>query len=405
MFKKNKFLCVAVFIFLVIAGVSSVAAEQNFEGLKIPDLTGLVMTVEGPVAPESLGETLMHEHLFLNFWLPLDQPDRWEKLRSGLKPPTTRSELEVWNMPFSAQTRGLLLPMKEFQRNRDGYTLNDLSVAVKEVEAFKALGGKTIVDVTPMGLNRQPEKVVALAKKTGVNIVAGTGFYRKAWHPEDIDERSMNDLTRFIVKELVVGINDTKARAGIIGEIPAEDLVTEPQDSNEVRVLRAAARASRLTGAAITLHSDFSNMKNLPLSLDILEEEGADLSRVVVGHVANLASKDLPMLEDMLARGVYLEFDVLGNPWQLLMPTPPMLEAIVALLKKGYASQMLVSQDVCTKFQLLEFGGYGFTFFHAELIPYLKMMGVGNQDIEQILVHNPKRILTFVAPQALAANQ
>ncbi len=163
-------------------------------------------------------------------------------------------------------------------------------------------------------------------------------------------------------------------------------------------MLRAAARASRLTGAAITLHSDFSKMPNLHTSLDILEEEGADLSRVVVGHIATAAAADPAFLESLLRRGVYLQFDVLGNPLDLELPNRPMVDAIESLLLKGYSRRLLVSHDVCTKFQLREYGGYGFTFVQSVLVPHLLARGISTRAIDDLTVANPRRVLTFVRP-------
>ena len=365
---------------------SAVAVTGLAQGISVPDQSGRAMTVLGPIDPAQLGPTLMHEHLFIRFWVPLEEPERWSRL--GLRRPETAEELAIWNAPFTARDRMKLLTY--FQRNREGFTLDDLPTAVSEVQAYQALGGRTIVDVTTTGLNPQPEKLREVAKRTGANVVAGTGFYRRAWHPADMGQRSLDDLTQFVVREIAVGMGTTGIRAGIIGEIPAEDLVFEPRESDEVRVLRAAARASRLTGAAITLHSDFQKMKNLHTSVDILEEEGADLSRVVVGHIASVASADLSFLESLLRRGVYLQFDVLGNPLDLAIPNRPMVDAIEALIERGYSRRILVSHDVCTKFQLREYGGYGFTFVQSVLIPHLLGRGVSTRAITEITVENPE---------------
>jgi phosphotriesterase-related protein len=123
---------------------------------------------------------------------------------------------------------------------------------------------------------------------------------------------------------------------------------------------------------------------------------------VVVGHVASVASADLSFLESLLRRGVYLQFDVLGNPLDLELPNRPMVDAIETLIERGYAGRILVSHDVCTKFQLREYGGYGFTFVQSVLVPHLLRRGVSTRAIKEITVDNPRRILTFVKPAAPA---
>jgi len=139
-------------------------------------------------------------------------------------------------------------------------------------------------------------------------------------------------------------------------------------------------------------------MQHLHTGVDILEEEGADLSRVVLGHMTHEAASRPTLLESLLARGVYVQFDILGNPLDVAIPTRPMVDAIESLIMRGHSERVLVSQDVCTKMQLLQNGGYGFTFVHSVLVPWLRQRGVTTRAIDNLLVHNPRRVLTFVKP-------
>ena len=360
----------------------------------IPDQSGRVMTVRGLIDPSELGPTLMHEHLFIRFTLPTDQPERWARL--GLRVPETPEELALWNQPFTVRDR--LKLMGVFYRNQDAYNLDDVATAVSEVQAYQALGGRTIVDVTTTGIGPHPEKIREVGERTGINVGMGTGFYRYAWHPSDMARRSIDDLTAHMVRELTTGFGNTGIRAGIIGEIPAETIEFSPKESDEVRVLRAAARASRLTGAAITVHSDLRRVHRLHTAVDVLEDAGADLSRVVLGHMTHEAAGQPGLLESLVARGVYVQFDILGNPLDVEIPTRPMVDAIERLIMRGHSERILVSQDVCTKMQLLQNGGYGFTFVASILVPWLRRQGVPSPAIDNLLIHNPRRVLTFVAP-------
>lgn len=389
-----------IMIFLMALSSSVLSGGIRYQGVDIPDLSGQAMTVLGPIDPDKIGHSLMHEHLFFDFWLPLDQPQRWAMI--GMKPPATKQELAIWHEKVTASNRAKLIPY--FWRNRDSFSTANSSVddAVGEIKAYQAVGGKTFVDVTTIGLNRKPKKLKDVASRTGINLVMGTGFYRRAWHPEDMDQRSLDDLTLLMVREIAEGIDNTNIRAGIIGEIPAEHLVFEPKDSNEVRVLRAVARASQLTGAAISIHSDFGNMNKLHISLDLLEEEGADLQRVVLGHITDVAVADIGFLTSLLSRGVYLQFDVLGSPWQMAFPDRLTIDVIETLITRGYSKQLLVSHDCCNKLQMTKFGGYGLTFVHTVLLPHLRSKGVGEKSIQNIIENNPRRVLTFVAPKGIA---
>ena len=380
--------------------ISCNAAEFRYKDIKILDQSNTVNTVMGSISPDELGQTLMHEHLFIKFYLPLDQIKRWKMI--GAVPPKTKKELEIWNEPFTVQNSSRLT----YMHNRDKSILNQSDV-IEEVLAYKVLGGTTIVDTTPGGgtLGREPKLLRRMARDTGINIVMGTGFYREAWHPLEIDKWTLDDLTAYMVKEITIGADDTGIKAGIIGEIPVQSLSFRP-DSNEVRVLRASARASRLTGAAISIHNDgfaIPSKKNNPhVGLDLLEEEGADLTRVVMGHVSGKGASDIGFLESLLRRGVYLQFDLLGGAIYAGSNTynNPDVDSIITLINRGYADRLLVSHDIHWKTHLRKYGGHGLTFVHQHLIPYLLDKGIYQHQIEQILIENPRRVLTFVKPRA-----
>lgn len=395
-------LCVAsYFVFSILTfAYAADGGSTTFRDLSIPDRSGEVMTVLGPMDADDIGHTTMHEHMFIDYWLPLNEPERWERL--GVPRPTSDDELKIWRTKLTTENRPVML--NHLLRMQEPFQLNEIGDAVTSAEQFKSLGGATIVDVTTIGLNRQPAKLVKVAKKSGVNIVMGAGFYRWPWHPETMPDLSIDDLTYEIVSDIVNGADGTGVRAGIIGEIPAEHMVLDPKESDEVRVLRAVARASRLTGAAITLHSpvDFKgNLYKVGIALDVLEAEGADLSRVVVGHVSDFMSADKEFMQGLLDRGVYLQFDILGMAWPGYFNQKMMLDAILNLIEAGHADRLLVGHDRFSKFNLLEYGGFDLTFVHAQMVPYLKNNGVSDADIEKILAKNPAKVLSFVAPRAL----
>jgi phosphotriesterase-related protein len=367
----------------------------QFRGISIPDRSGLVMSVTGPVQPSALGPTLPHEHLFIDLAAPFGNPPEAPRL-PGPATPEARARFEAG---FRTADRGVLLP-NAFTANRDALVLDSVEDAVEELHYFRDTGGGTIVNVTT-SLGRNPRGLVEASRRSGVNVVMGTGFYRTAWHPPGLEGRSVDELTEYMVRELVRGDAETGVPAGIIGEISAEDLRRLPEDSVEVRVLRAAARASRLTGAAITLHNQIGRPAKYHEALDILAAEGVDLSRVVVGHVTGL---DTEFVESLLQRGVLVQFDTLGAPFFVnikALDTRPNLETIVELIRRGHIRRLLVSQDVCTKYQLRKHGGFGYTFIATNVVPYLRANGVSEEQINQLLVANPADMLTFRPPRQL----
>ncbi len=363
----------------------------------IPDLRGKALTVTGPIDPADLGITLPHEHLFIDFTLPLDAPERWAS--AGRRFPQTAEDRALWVEPLTMDRIASLT--RNVWNNRDVLLLQDPAVMLSEVAAFKAAGGGTIVDVTSIGLGRSPERLAELSRRSGVHIVMGAGWYRTAWHPPGHAERSVESLTDEIVRDVTVGAGDSGVRAGIIGEVAAMDIVTEPRDSAEVKGIRAAARASRLTGAAISVHQWIRDGVALGRTLGLLEQEGADLSRVVIGHIDAVSSRDTAQLEAVLKRGVTLEFDLFGTPYYLNDPRldhRPMADAIVTLVKRGYGDRLMMSHDICTKLQIKAYGGKGLDYLLTEVVPYLRKQGLTEAEVHQILVDTPRRLLTFAAP-------
>ena len=358
----------------------------------IPNIAGRILTINGPIAPDAAGPTLMHEHLFIDLNLPDNEPERWRW--ALVDSPVSATAVGIYTHPL---TLDILERVEMGFVNRDNLRLADDRTAIEEVTEFKKRGGRTIVDVTSLGCKRDPPALRRVASATGLHIVMGTSWYCKSWHPRDMDERSVESLTDQIVRDVAVGADDTGIRAGIIGEVGTQG---GPLTPNESKVIRASGRASRLTGSAVTLHTQ-AQEREQPKILDLLAAEGADLKRVVVGH-SNPIATDLPFMKELLDRGVYIEFDTLGHTPRVndrnKVTDTQVARAIVGLIDAGYLERILVAQDVCTKIQLKAYGGAGYSFVLERFVPYLKRLGVSEAQIETMLVENPKRVLTFAAP-------
>ena len=374
----------------VMSGAGEAAAVPRQVSTSIPNMEGSVLTVNGPVDPDTLGNTIMHEHIFINFNLPDNDPERWHW--AGRTPPQGATAVGLYNRPLTMDSLDLVLLRYP---NRDNWFLTDEATAIDEVREFKIRGGQTIVDVTSIGLGRDPLALRRVAQASGLHIVMGATWYRKSWHPRDMDSRSVESLTEQIVHDVVSGVDDTGIRAGIIGEVGTQG---DPLTPNEIKVIKASGRASRLTGAPVSLHTS-AQLHEQPKILDLLAAEGADLTRVIVGHSNSLAT-DQPFMKQLLDRGVYIQFDLLGrNPTVRRRVTDTdVAAAIVELINAGYVDRILLSQDVCTKIQLKAFGGTGYSFILEQFIPYLKRLGVTDEQIGTIMITNPKRALTFASP-------
>ena len=307
-----------------------------------------VMTVGGPLPPERIGFTLPHEHTGIYLW---HIPGRWD----------------YWE----------LAP-------------DELTLA-EELGDFRRRGGSTLVDLTLDGVGRDPERLRRVMSRTGIQIVMGCGWYRGAYYPDEarIDRRTVDDLAGELIGEFRDGVAGSGVRPGIIGEIGTD----KPWVSAlEERVHRAAAQASVATGMAITTHAILSPVGLAQLR--IFEAEGADPTRVVIGH-----ADSYPVLDHYLAildRGANLEFDFIGHRFGSEEAAEPRLvELIVELLERGYGTQLLLSQDVAHNSQLKANGGFGYTYLQQHFLPTLRTAAVGEGEIVQMTVDNPRRLLTI----------
>lgn len=367
---------------VVAADLPLLAGQAGAPG-QIPNLAGKILTVTGPIDPAGLGSTLMHEHIFIDFQNPVSEANisRATDLAFHLAPVSLQTLYDV-------RFRGV--------PNRDNLYLTDLDTSVAEVMEFKRRGGGAIVDTTSIGLGRDPEALVQVARATGLQIVMGAGWYQKQFHPADMDRRTVEELTEVIVRDITVGAEGTSVRSGVIGEVGVNG---DPLTENEMKSIRAAARASRITGAAVTFHRGGLGEEKFTV-LDAMAAEGADLGRVIMGHSNSIAT-DLPFMKRLLERGVFIQFDTLGRARSGLggVHDYQVAQGIVELVKAGYADRVLLSQDVCTKAHQKAYGGFGFSYIQEHFLPALRQLGVSEADIEKFMVENPRRALTFAAPR------
>jgi predicted metal-dependent phosphotriesterase family hydrolase len=311
-----------------------------------------VQTVLGDVAPDALGFTLPHEHTGIALW---HVPNRWD----------------YWELS------------------------PDDDVLVPELVRFREAGGGTLVDVTPVGVGRDPARLVRYSRASGLHIVMGTGWYRGAYYPSEaaIDRRAVDDLA----DELVADASEESdsggrqaVRAGIIGEIGTDKPWLSAQ---EERVHRAAARAAHRTGLAITTHSVMSDVGLAQLR--VFEEERADPTRVVIGHADSYPRLDYYVA--IVERGASVEFDFLGMSFTPLerRGEPRVVDLLLELLSRGHADRILLSQDVCHNEQLGHYGGRGYTYLADTFLPRLRERGVDDATIRTLTVDNPRRLLTL----------
>ncbi|MFG3442821.1 phosphotriesterase [Nonomuraea sp. NPDC047897] len=315
-------------------------------------------TVTGPVA--DLGATLMHEHVF------------------GLSPEI------LWNWPDIPEG------WDEEARARE---------AAAKLEALKAEGVDTIVDLTVVGLGRYVPAVQRVAELTSVNIVAATGLYTYDALPPYFANRGPGSLfggpdrlAEFFVRDLTQGIGRTGVKAAMLKCATDRAGMTPGCE----RVFRAVAEAHLETGAPITTHSHSGTRGGLEQQR-LLASLGVDLTRVVIGHAGD--STDVAYLEELVAGGSYLGMDRFGI--DTISPFEDRVAIVAEMCARGHADRMVLGHDsYCFNDRFdaevvrRRHPGYHLLHVSRDVLPELRRRGVTEEQVHQMLVANPRRVLS-----------
>ena len=347
-------------------------------------MTGMAQTVLGQIPINQLGITLMHEHLLLDLECYFDEPD-------------TASEKKFIDAPLEFNLLGKY--GARWSYNREGLQLHDIELSINEAKEFKFAGGSTIVDTTNIGIGRDPSGLAKIARATGLNVIMGSGYYVPMSYPSDIREKTTDQITDEIVKDITIGVNDTNIKSGIIGEIGN----FFPMDSVQKTILIGAAQASMETGAPISIHP--GNDDRSPYEIvKLLNKEGVPESKIIIGHLS-IAFEKRALLKDLAETGCFLEYDHFGSfedssseyrgISDLIKNDTSQIEIIEFLFANGFGDQVLIAHDVCYKPHYKQYGGKGFDYIITGIIPRLRKHGFSNKDINTMLVDNPSKAVAF----------
>jgi phosphotriesterase-related protein len=360
---------------------------------------GTLTTVLGPVPAAALGVTLPHEHVFWDMARSMYVPSPDPAVRAAAESP-----LQLENL-WWARERPL--------EHRENLSMADEAVAVRELGDFRLAGGGAIVDCTVRGLHPDPARLARVSRASGVHILLGTGYYVARTHPPDMGARSVEAIADELVRDLTDGIDGSGVRAGLIGELGVggrtafEGIASlEEVHPDELKVLRAAARAHRVTGATISIHPPRSRVKGLPRSrlalevLERLERDGVPPERVILGHLDSSWDEDAKVHQEIAHRGAWVEYDVWG--WNDLywparrdgfLHDARRIELVERMLEAGLGSRLLLSHDICTRHRLRTWGGHGYAYLLGFGATMLRAHGIGDGELRAIMVDNPARAL------------
>jgi len=359
-----------------------------------------IMTAQGPISPEELGFTSMHEHVLyegrcfrerFEAHIPADAPVK----------------------PDEPLTLGNLGQLKHgFIMSWDAVTMKDEGIMAAELSDFKAEGGSAVVDMSTPGMRVDPLATRRVSQQSGVHIVITTGFYSRDSWPDHFHQMSAGDMEAHMMNEIESGMEGTDVKPGHIKIAIEEDFV-EP----EVNALRAGARVARKTGYSMTVHQGMLLQPEAGGRIaDILTEEKMNLGRVVIAHndgrfvEGNLQNRilhpdrwglQLDTARGLLKRGLNLSIDCFGHYWDAeslgICGTHDWqrMAGLVALIQEGYASQLVIGTDTFIKLLLRRFGGESYCRLTSFVVPTLESVGVSEADIQQVTINNPAQILAY----------
>lgn len=315
-----------------------------------------VNTVLGPVAPEELGVVAIHEHI-------------------GYGMPGSELDTTWWKTP------------------EDRY-----AETVPKLRQFHDYGGGTFVDATGICNGRDIDYYKTLSAKTGVHIVACTGFVGGDTALPFFERADVEYLTEQFVHEITVGIGDTGSRAGVIKVGVSRGGRMTDLDK---RIYRAAGRAAAATGVPILTHLAI----DVEPAIEIFREEGLPLHRVLFGHADDGVNAEHTRDTWIAEQGGRVGFDTFGYETELedppfwARPRQERLDHFLGFIE-GHLEQALAGVDAnCSPLGWPGVKGHTVNYLFEDLIPDLQAADVDDATIARLFVEMPAEFLPIHTTQ------
>ncbi|HMA10495.1 MAG TPA: hypothetical protein VKO83_01320 [Steroidobacteraceae bacterium] len=319
----------------------------------------IIRTLFRDYAPGDLagGATLFHEHLSLG-------PDFTDRFRAA-----AAAVLAAQGAPSTQRPAG----PPPAPPGPD--PMRDVELMAGELRAAQRDGVACIVDAGLEGAGMDLAFIREAARKSGLPVVKGAGFYTEPFYPQQVARMSEEQLLRALLRQV------DEYPAGVFGEIGSWDEIT----AVERKVFRAVGRAHVATNLPVFTHTGIPGKSALE-QLDILEDAGVDPRRVCIGHLGNLTDAAVYVHKTICRRGAFVGFDRQGGGAGSDAPVVPL---VMALIEAGFADHILISGDASR--------GYGRPI--TAFLPRLKAAGASDEVLHRITVDNPRRFLAFVPKQ------
>ena len=307
---------------------------------------------------------------------------------------TVTGDIEPGDLGFTYSHEHLLGAPPEHKRVDEDLVILDEEMGLQEAKAAAAVGVRSLYEASAWDYSRQPEALRRISEQSGVQIIACGGFNKGEWFDDLLADATIDELEERIVRDVTVGMDGTDVRAGAIKFGTSYNRISPVEE----RVLRAAARAHRRTGAVLHGHTETGTMALR--QLDLLEEEGVRLDRVGIVHL--MRNPD-PFLHKQIARrGTYLAYD--GFAKIKYFPESTRIDVILDVVDAGLGDRILIGGDLARRTDLTAYtGGPGLHYIAGEWLPRFRAelteRGFSTNDIDELerlfFVENPRRYFEF----------
>ncbi len=363
-----------------------------------------IMTTTGPIKPEQLGLTSMHDHVLVNasFFCDLFKGD-FPNTSKALFPAPHNLPVDAKNLKFLSHGHRVF--------SQDNWDLNDTELMSAEVSDFRQLGGRSMLETSAPGIRRNIKGLKKVSQNSGVNIIASTGCYVEESWPQWFLEMDFDQYVDFMKKEISEGIDGTSIKAG---HIKTAILNFTPR---EKEFMKAAVLVSNETGFLITAHtSSMTSLEDRKLLLNNFMDHGITPDKLLICHIQmsffpiemetlirdpESWKLNLDWAREVLDAGANICVDLFGPSYDMEalgkweVPEMAKMAGLVALINEGYADQIVIGNDLYQKIMTRRYGGHGYCRILNFVLPTLKKLGIKESDIEKISIKNAARLLQY----------
>lgn len=315
---------------------------------------GKVRTVLGDIDSETLGVTNMHDHLLISAGVGvMKEPD---------------------------------------------IHLDSVDKACQELELFKAAGGRAVVDMMPVATGRDAPGLVEVSRRTGVHIVACSGFHQVQYYTPDhwVYTYPLDAIVDLFIADVTVGMDRYDYRGPIVERISAKAGVLKAATEYHTvpakteRLFEAVAMAHLATGVPISTHTTYGTMALEQVELFV--KYGVDPSAVIIGHLDR--NMDFAYHKAVAETGAMVLYD--GPSRVKYYPDSALVELICRMVDAGFGGQIVLGNDLARRSYRVSYGGGpGMGYLLNTFVPRLRAAGLGEDDIHRIFVANPSKALSL----------